>query len=100
MWPIAHDVRPAAQSLGVRNCEDCHSPDLPFFFGKVQVDSPIKGKAGYRVMKDIYEFAGPVYVRVNLFFKWLIIVTMGLLIMHILGDLYRRVILRLFKKSG
>jgi hypothetical protein len=42
MWPIAHDVRPAAQSLGVRNCQDCHSTDAPFFFGKVAVDSPLK----------------------------------------------------------
>jgi hypothetical protein len=47
MWPIAHDVRPAAQSLGVRQCQDCHSADAPFFFGKVAVDSPVKPvKAG------------------------------------------------------
>jgi hypothetical protein len=41
MWPVAHNVRPAAQSLGVRNCEDCHSPDAPFFFGDVTIDTPI-----------------------------------------------------------
>ncbi|RJP30853.1 MAG: hypothetical protein C4527_08905 [Candidatus Omnitrophota bacterium] len=40
-WPIAHDVRPAAQSLGVRGCEDCHAVDAPFFFGDVIVDSPL-----------------------------------------------------------
>jgi hypothetical protein len=45
MWPIAHDVRPAAQSLGVRQCEDCHSVDSPFFFGRVAVDSPLKSVA-------------------------------------------------------
>ncbi len=45
MWPIAHDVRPAAQSLGVRQCEDCHSADSPFFFGLVAVDSPLKPAA-------------------------------------------------------
>jgi hypothetical protein len=41
LWPIAHNVRPAAQSLGIRYCTDCHATDAPFFFGDVTVDSPI-----------------------------------------------------------
>jgi hypothetical protein len=41
LWPIAHNVRPAAQSLGIRYCTDCHATDAPFFFGDVAVDSPI-----------------------------------------------------------
>ncbi len=99
LWPIAHDVRPAAQSLGVRRCEDCHSTGSPFFFGKVLVDSPVEGKGGvFRKMMDMYEVGGPVYVRVNWFFKWLIIVVMTLLIMHIMGDLYRRGLLWLAKR--
>ena len=36
---MAHDVRPAEQSLGVRNCKDCHATDSPLFFGKTEVDS-------------------------------------------------------------
>jgi len=32
-WPIAHDVRPAAQSLGAGSCKDCHSTDSPVDFG-------------------------------------------------------------------
>ena len=40
MWPIAHSVRPAAQSLGIRYCTDCHATDAPFFFGDVAVDGP------------------------------------------------------------
>jgi len=40
-WPIAHNVRPAGQSLGVGKCTVCHSTSSPFFFGKVAVDSPI-----------------------------------------------------------
>jgi len=40
-WPMAHDVRPAEQSLGVRNCKDCHTTDSAFFFGKTEVDTPI-----------------------------------------------------------
>jgi hypothetical protein len=42
MWPIAHDIRPAAQALGVRNCQDCHTTNSPFLFGLVSVDSPLK----------------------------------------------------------
>jgi len=34
-WPLAHDVRPAAQSLGVRGCADCHAEDAPLDFGRV-----------------------------------------------------------------
>ena len=35
-WPIAHDVRPAAQSLGAGGaCTDCHSEGSAFLFGKV-----------------------------------------------------------------
>lgn len=41
LWPIAHNVRPAAQALGVRYCTDCHATDAPFFFGDVKVDTPL-----------------------------------------------------------
>jgi hypothetical protein len=34
-WPIAHDVRPASQALGVRGCTDCHSASAPFNAGIV-----------------------------------------------------------------
>ena len=40
LWPIAHDVRPKAQSLGVRGCTDCHATDAPFHFGTVTIASP------------------------------------------------------------
>ena len=35
LWPIGHEVRPAAQSLGAGGCNDCHSRDADFFFGDV-----------------------------------------------------------------
>jgi cytochrome b subunit of formate dehydrogenase len=41
LWPIAHDVRPAALALGARGCEDCHDASAPIFFGQVTVDSPL-----------------------------------------------------------
>ncbi|MHC5073892.1 MAG: hypothetical protein ACYTFE_03600 [Planctomycetota bacterium] len=40
-WPVAHNVRPAAQSLGVNGCTDCHSTDSPFVYGLVKVDTPV-----------------------------------------------------------
>jgi hypothetical protein len=40
LWPVAHDVRPRAQSLGVRGCADCHATDAPFHFGSVVKASP------------------------------------------------------------
>jgi len=44
LWPVAHNVRPASQSLGSGGCDDCHSADKPFLFGEVNVDSPIDGQ--------------------------------------------------------
>jgi hypothetical protein len=41
MWPIAHGVRPAEQSLGVRFCEDCHGEGSGYLLGKVAVDGPL-----------------------------------------------------------
>lgn len=40
-WAVAHNVRPAAQSLGVRNCQDCHDRNADFFQSQVMVDSPV-----------------------------------------------------------
>ena len=46
LWPLAHDVRPASQSLGARGCEDCHATEAPIFFGSVAVDSPLASERG------------------------------------------------------
>jgi len=35
-WPLAHQVRPARQSLGINGCKDCHRASSSFFFGKVK----------------------------------------------------------------
>ena len=90
-WPIAHNVRPAAQSLGVRGCEDCHAADAPFYFGQVNIDSAVGSAAGeYVIMHQLHGADSDVYKPVTKFFKWLIIIIMTLLILHILGDLFRR----------
>jgi len=62
-WPIAHDVRPAAQSLGVRVCQDCHATDAPFLFGQVEVDSPLTSQAGRVKMMADFEDIDPVYAK-------------------------------------
>jgi hypothetical protein len=60
-WPIAHDVRPAAQSLGVRGCDDCHTTDSPFYFGSVPRASPyFTAKDSLSVMTD-YQDQSPVF---------------------------------------
>jgi hypothetical protein len=63
LWPIAHNVRPAAQSLGVRYCTDCHATDAPFFFGDVAIDSPIATEGDST--KKMVEFMGvrPFYTK-------------------------------------
>ena len=40
-WPIGHDVRSAAQSLGAKECQECHAPDSDFFFGTVTATGPL-----------------------------------------------------------
>jgi hypothetical protein len=34
-WSLAHNVRPASQSLGIGDCTDCHAEDGAVFFGQV-----------------------------------------------------------------
>ncbi len=63
LWSIAHDVRPAAQSLGVRSCQDCHAINSPFFFGAVIVDSPVVEDR--IAVKKMVEFEG-----LNAFYAW------------------------------
>jgi cytochrome c5 len=55
-WPIAHDVRPAAQSLGSRGCTDCHAKKAAFFFASVAPQSP--AKIGRPTVQVMYEFQG------------------------------------------
>jgi len=62
LWPIGHDVRPAAQSLGIRYCTDCHAMDAPFFFGNVKIDTPV---AAARQVKEMVDFQDidPLYAK-------------------------------------
>jgi hypothetical protein len=81
LWPIAHNVRPAAQSLGVGGCGDCHTTDSAFFFADVEVDSPVASEQGST--KKMVEFQGldPVYTKAFafsfVFRPWLKVVALG-----------------------
>jgi len=81
LWPIAHDVRPAVQSLGARRCEECHSTDAPFFFAEVEVDTPIASEQGS--VKKMIEFQElrPVYTKLFafsfIFRPWLKVVALA-----------------------
>ncbi len=55
-WPIAHDVRPAAQALGAKDCTECHSIDSPFFFAEVKLDA--LSPEGKPITKPMAEFEG------------------------------------------
>lgn len=80
-WPMAHDVRPAAQSLGVRRCEDCHATDSPFFFGEVAVDCPVVSEQGltkqmveFQELRPFYTWA---FAASFVFRPWLKVVVLG-----------------------
>ena len=51
IWPIGHDVRPAAQSLGsgVLGCRQCHGGYSTFLSGDIPVDSPLISDANSTV---------------------------------------------------
>jgi len=63
-WPLAHDVRPARQSLGSKGCGDCHSITAHFSFGKVKVPSPLSFEQ--TTVKSMIAFQGnrAVYPRI------------------------------------
>ncbi len=63
LWPLAHNVRPAAQSLGVRGCEDCHSTDAPIFFAQLQIDSPMSAEREIINLNIDYQNLDPVYMN-------------------------------------
>jgi hypothetical protein len=52
-WAMAHDVRPAEQALGVRQCKDCHTADSAFFFGKVERDTPVRTADGLEMIEMV-----------------------------------------------
>jgi len=77
-WPIAHDVRPKGQSLGIRGCDDCHATDSPVHFGKVRVGSPFVAIRDSAVAMIVFQDQSPVvpwlFSKSFLFRPWLKVV--------------------------
>jgi hypothetical protein len=96
MWPIAHDIRPAAQSLGVRNCQDCHTTNSPFLFGLVSIDSPLKNLTGKEMVafENLPRFYTKAFAFSFVFRPWLKVVAilsslviLGVLVLYALKAL-------------
>jgi len=92
-WPIAHDVRPAQQSLGIRGCNDCHDTDSPFYYSRISVDGPLNVKEA--AMVDMIDFqeqnrlAAWVFSFSFLFRPWLkVIIILSVLIILAVVLLY------------
>lgn len=64
-WEFGHDVRPAAQSLGVRGCNDCHSQDAAIYFGDVPV-TPVAASESSS-SRSMTEFQGSSALYARLF---------------------------------
>ncbi len=87
-WPLAHDVRSAAQSLGSDGCTDCHTADAPFFFGEVVIDEPLAEHAPIPVtMSDIQNKSSlqrKIFAASFLFRPWLKGLLIGVTILTML----------------
>ncbi len=92
-WPLAHNVRGVGQSMGALRCEDCHAKDAPFYYAELTPNGPLQAAmAPTLTMKDFHKDDYKPYQTISNFFKWLIIITMSLLILHIIADALRRTV--------
>jgi len=76
-WPLAHQVRPARQALGVNGCTDCHSAGSDFFFGRVRGAWPlntetvtIRAASSYMGLVKPYQFLFGLSFTARPTFKW------------------------------
>jgi len=80
-WQFAHDVRPAAQSLGVKGCSDCHSTDSTFLFADTPIDSAMNGHSKSNIKMVQLQKLDHTYQKLFafsfVFRPWLKIITMA-----------------------
>jgi hypothetical protein len=100
VYKFSHDVSPAKAALGSKGCSDCHSKTSNFFNAKV-LKYPFD-KEGKPVFINQAEILGytkipkgkrPFTIFISYFFKYLTIIVMAGLIIHIILDsinYYRR----------
>jgi hypothetical protein len=79
LWAMAHQVRPASRSLGIRSCKDCHSAESEFFFSPVAGTGPLITSAGKMRSAASFMDLGRPYQKlfglsftVRPLFKWLL----------------------------
>ena len=63
-WPLAHNVRPAQQSLGWGGCTDCHSGGSDFFFAKLKGTGPLLTKSVDKRSAASFMGLGGIFQRV------------------------------------
>jgi hypothetical protein len=63
-WPLAHNVRPAQQSLGWNGCTDCHSGGSNFFFTKLKGTGPLLTKRVEKRLASSFMGLGGLFQRV------------------------------------
>lgn len=90
-WPIAHDVRPARQALGVAGCTDCHAKDSPIHYAKITPMGPAERTTSETLV--VYEMQGKDPVQLSLWaasfamrpaFKIVLMATIGLIALALL----------------
>jgi hypothetical protein len=63
-WPLAHNVRPAQQSLGRKGCTDCHSAGSEFFFARLEGHGPLLTKRTGKLTAASFMGLGGFFQRV------------------------------------
>jgi len=63
-WPLAHNVRPAQQSLGWKGCTDCHSGGSDFFFSRLKATGPLLTKKVDKLSAASFMGLGGLFQRV------------------------------------
>lgn len=63
LWAWGHNVRPAAQSLGVRGCDDCHTMKADFFFGQVVMGGPVEDDKANMMTMTHWQQIDPKYIK-------------------------------------
>jgi hypothetical protein len=81
-WPLAHEVRPARQSLGIHGCKDCHRVGSKFLFRTVEGTGPLKTTRVRTVSANTfmrldrpYQMIFGLSFAVRPLFKWILFVS-------------------------
>ncbi len=97
VWPMAHEVRAARQSLGINGCKDCHRVRSAFLFRKAEGRGPLKTEQvkvlsanAFMKLNRSYQMLFGLSFALRPLFKWvlfftIIIIASILLLAFLLG---------------